>query len=99
MSADFQSDAWLLLYEIGRRSWDISPAFRKFEHPHDKHGLYNTLRRDNMGFYHTSDELFTVSAFAGWNLTQAHFEEGAQGRAGDRDIVDYRMPVEFEIYP
>ena len=99
MSADFQSDAWLLLYEIGRRSWDVSPAFRKFQHPHDIHGLYNTLRRENIGFYYTDDELFAVSAFAGWKLTQAHFEEGAQGRAGDPHIVDYRMPVELEIYP
>ena len=99
MSADFQSDAWLLLYEIGRRSWDVSPAFRKFQHPHDIHGLYNTLRRENIGFYHTNDELFAVSAFAGWKLTQADFEEGAQGRAGDPHIVDYRMPVELEIYP
>ena len=99
VNADFQSDAWLPLYEIERRHWDTSAAFNKLQPPHDKHNLYDIMRQKGVEFYCTKNESFSVECFAGWKLTQAHFEDGARRKERERNIVNYPIPVELDVYP
>lgn len=76
-TADFQSSAWLPLYEIERRGWDNSPAFSKIGTGDDIHNLYSHLRQHDVEFYVTDPEIYSVEAFETWNLTQEYFEGGA----------------------
>ncbi|MYA60444.1 MAG: RNA-directed DNA polymerase [Chloroflexi bacterium] len=71
-SADFQSPGWLPLYEIERRGWDHSPAFRKLGGQDDPNNIYDHLRANNVEFYVTDDKLFTSGAFEGWSLKKAY---------------------------
>lgn len=73
-NADLSSSSWLPLYEVERRGWDNSAAFQKLSTNSDLDGYYQTLRQNNVEFYVTDQNLFTVSAFEGWGLTQRDFE-------------------------
>lgn len=74
LSASFSSPAWLPLYEVGRRGWDVSAAFSKIGGPKDPNDLYAHLRNNNVEFYVTDADLFRVEAFDNWNLRQDDFE-------------------------
>src|SRR5207253_8799128 len=66
----FHSDAWLPLYEIGRRGWDATAAFNKIGGQADPNMLYAHLMVNNVEFYLTEPRYFSVEGFDGWNLTQ-----------------------------
>lgn len=93
LSAGFSSPAWLPLYEIGRRGWDTSAAFSKIGGPKDPNGLYAHLSNNNVEFYVTDPDLFTVEAFENWNLRQENFEPNAAvqidwDRMGFDDVIE-----------
>lgn len=81
--ADFQTGAWLPLYEVERRAWDTSPAFSKLGTGDDVGGLYDNLRSKGVEFYRTDPHLFDVTAFPGWRLTPEIF--------GQQDDVDFDL--------
>ena len=91
VSADFQSPRWLPLYEIGRRGWDASQAFRKIGGQYDQHNIYDQLRANNVEFYVTDDEVFRIDAFEGWNLRKDYNANASNN--GDTDanstVTDY----------
>jgi hypothetical protein len=68
------SDAWLALYEIERRAWDQSGSFANIGTASDPNNLYQHLRANDVEFYITDQEYFSVQAFDGWNLTQGLFD-------------------------
>lgn len=70
----FHSDAWLPLYEIGRRAWDVSASFSKIGGPADPNNLYAHLMANNVEFYMADQQYFAVEAFDGWNLSQGYFD-------------------------
>lgn len=74
LTSPLSSDAWLPLYEIGRRNWDGSPAFSKIGTTGDPNGLYAHLMAQNVEFYLADDIYFGVEAFEGWRLNQADFD-------------------------
>ena len=74
-SGVFSSDAWLPLYEVGRRGWDQSASFNKIGTASDPNNLYDHLRANNVEFYVTDQRYFSVEAFTGWNLTQTLFDQ------------------------
>lgn len=74
LGSDFKSPAWLPLYEVERRRWDLSSAFTKIGSADDDGGLYAHLSANNVEFYRTDQDYFRVEAFEGWNLTQRDFE-------------------------
>jgi hypothetical protein len=89
LSADFQSPAWLPLYEVERRGWDTSSAFRKFGSADDKYNLYQQLYSHNVEFYITDHDIFTVEALEGWNLKQNDFGENPNAMPfGDDELPD-----------
>lgn len=73
LNSDFKSSAWLPLYEIGRRGWDASTTFNKIGGTDDAGRIYGLLRLNNVEFYLTDPNLFSVEAFEGWGLTQNLF--------------------------
>ena len=78
--ADFASPGWLPLYEIGRRGWDSSSAFRKFGGPDDEDDLYNNLKQHNVEFYLTEDKVFGVEAFEDWKFYRSIKDTQEMGR-------------------
>lgn len=91
---DFSSPAWLPLYEIERRGWDTSEAFKKLGTDNDKDNLYDKLRQNDVEFYLTDREFFSVEAFEKWNLKQDDFENDFQGR--DRPQIELFFGNEFD---
>lgn len=71
---DLATASWLPLYEIERRAWDASPAFRKIGTADDEGNHYATLRNQNVQFYVTDADRFAVTAFDGWNLSDQDFQ-------------------------
>ncbi len=69
----FQTEAWLPLYEVERRNWDSNPAFQKLGTDDDRDSLYAELRDQDVEFYSTEPDVFSVTAFKGWRLTPADF--------------------------
>jgi hypothetical protein len=92
---DFLSSAWLPLYEIERRNWDRSPSFRKMGTANDPDDLYNKLNEKNVEFYITRPSAFEVSAFEGWQLTQADFDHTRPEREAK---MNWAMHSEAENY-
>ncbi|MEM7635481.1 MAG: hypothetical protein AAF299_13025, partial [Pseudomonadota bacterium] len=88
-SADLQSSAWLPLYEIQRRGWDMSPAFNKIGTADDPGKHYDHLRQKDVEFYVTDQELFTVEAFDTWKLKQEYFDEYDDDDHQANDYLDY----------
>lgn len=70
----FHSDAWLPLYEVGRRGWDGSASFNKIGCLADPNGLYAHLMANNVEFYLSDAQYFSVEAFDGWSLSQGYFD-------------------------
>lgn len=92
----FKSDAWLPLYEVGRRGWDQTPAFNKIGGQEDPQNLYSHLMAGNVEFYVADNQYFSVEAFTGWNLTQGDFARlGRLPQAFDLDNWDF----DLENYP
>lgn len=79
MAVDFQSPAWLPLYEVQRQGWDNSVAFNKIGGQEDAHKLYEHLRINDVEFYRTTSDVYSVEAFEVWHLKQADFDHGAAG--------------------
>ena len=79
MAVDFQSPAWLPLYEVQRQGWDNSVAFNKIGGQEDGHKLYEHLRINDVEFYRTTSDVYSVEAFEVWHLKQADFDHGAAG--------------------
>jgi hypothetical protein len=88
-SNDFASSAWLPIYEVGRRGWDTSPSFSKIGAADDPDNLYQHLSNQGVEFYITDQDHFEVSAFDGWHLTQAHFENHRNDAQDDDDSENY----------
>lgn len=84
-SAEFSSSAWLPLYEVERRAWDVSPSFTKIGTGDDPGGHYQTLRANAVEFYLTDRDRFAVEAFDGWNLSQDNFQVREWNPADFRD--------------
>ena len=74
LGTDFGTSAWLPLYEIERRGWDVNPAFAKIGTADDHGGHYAVLRNESVEFYLTDADRFSVTAFEGWNLTERSFQ-------------------------
>jgi len=74
LTSTLATPSWLVLYEIERRGWDRSPAFQKLGTAADARALYETMRQNAVEFY-VADDVFDVSAFDGWNLSQADFRQ------------------------
>jgi hypothetical protein len=72
-NAEFGSSAWLPLYEVERRGWDIHSTFRKIGTTDDPGSYYNNLRSISCEFYVTDGNVFSVEAFDGWNLSEDSF--------------------------
>lgn len=72
-SADFNSPAWIVLYEVERHNWDSSAAFRKAGGTSDPEGLYAGLKQLQVEFYWSDTSAFTVEAINGWNFASDHF--------------------------
>ncbi len=89
LKSDYSSPDWLPLYEIERRGWDTSPAFTKLGQQQDHLGLYEHMRTNDVEFYLTDNEVYTVEAFDGWNLTQESFTEEAHFEDYAHDLYDY----------
>lgn len=87
-TANFGSEGWLPLYEVERRKWDSSPAFKKLGTEDDPGKLYSLLQKNNVSFYRTSKNVFRVEAFEGWNLIQSYFEESTPRRRRRPILVD-----------
>lgn len=87
-SSELASSGWLPLYEIERRGWDPSLAFRKIGRAEDTGGLYGNLNSAGVEFYLTNPEAFDVSAFDGWNLTQGDFIVEARLNADAQQNLD-----------
>ena len=99
LNSDFKSPAWLPLYEIGRRGWDGSPSFNKIGGADDSHNIYEFLRVNDVEFYLTDADLFSVEAFEGWGLTQALFSGDALlGPGVPFDFEDYAFGDDWENY-
>ncbi len=75
--SDFKSASWITLYEVERRGWDTSPSFKKIGRTEDIENFYNYFRTSNVQFYISDTHMFNVTAFDGWNLTQADFNKEA----------------------
>ena len=95
-NSDMQSSGWLPMYEVERRGWDTSTAFRKIGRAEDIENLYQGLKGSDVEFYLTDREYFCVEAFKGWNLTQQDFDPAAdevvrhvdfENLFGDADII------------
>lgn len=82
-SSDFKSPAWLPIYEIERRGWDTSTSFSKLGSVDDYGSYYSRVRSENVEFYLTDPDRYTVQAFEGWNLTQQLFENNNGGEWND----------------
>ena len=74
-NGNFQTSAWLPLYEVERRAWDISSAFKKIGQKDDKKKLFEHLHDNYVEFYLTDQKYFQVEAFDGWKLTTQTFSE------------------------
>jgi hypothetical protein len=88
-SNDFASSAWLPIYEVERRGWDTSPSFSKIGAADDADNLYQHLSNQGVEFYITDQDHFEVSAFDGWHLTQAHFENHGNDAQDEGDSENY----------
>ncbi|RMB12722.1 RNA-directed DNA polymerase [Eilatimonas milleporae] len=71
LPSDFNSPAWIVLYEVSRHGWNTSPSFSKAGTVDDPDGLYLELQSQGVEFYQS--HRFSVDAFSGWHLTDAHF--------------------------
>lgn len=69
---DFNSPAWIALYEVQRHGWDKSKSFLKTGIGTDPDGLYRELQDQGVEFYQA--DRFRLDALAGWHLTDAHFK-------------------------
>lgn len=99
LNTDFKSAAWLPLYEIGRRGWDVSPAFSKIGTADDADQIYEFLRLSNVEFYLTDPNLFSVEAFDGWGLTQPLFSGDAPvAPEFPFDIEEFAVADDWENY-
>lgn len=78
LPSNFQTKAWLPLYEIEKRGWDNSPAFSKIGTASDQDSLYEKLRFANVDFYTAETSAFTLDAFEGWNITAEDFSNSDQ---------------------
>ena len=93
LATDFRSSAWLPLYEVQRRAWDVTPAFNKIGQAQDVGQHFQHLQGGDVHFYQTDPEVFSVEAFEGWNLNQADFQ--------DQPIIDLDFEpeaLEYENY-
>lgn len=96
-NTDFNSPAWLPLYEIERRGWDASPAFSKIGSASDAGNYYALLRAQGVKFYRTGRNVFSVAAFEGWNLSEVDFDMRPWDAAEIQNIV-WADGREFENY-
>lgn len=87
-NSDFQTSAWLPLYEVERNEWETLDAFRKIGGPDDESRLFETLQDNNVGFYLSDLKYFRVEALNGWKLTQQDFSEDGTGNQQD-DAFDF----------
>lgn len=94
--SDFKSEAWIILYEVDKQGWDTSSSFKKIGGAEDSGNHYEQLRKNDVEFYLSSPELFDVTAFDGWNITQEDFE--LEGPKGDDDIDPFGIDWDWENY-
>ena len=95
-AADFSSAAWLPLYEVERNGWDNSATFRKIGSQSDAHGLYDELRRRDVGFYLAQDGIHSVEALVGWNLKQSDFDYHSRETEIEEELYEWEfMGEEF----
>ena len=73
LDSKFGTSAWLPLYEVERKGWDDSSAFKKVGRDDDKDNLFEILRSKNVEFYLSDSKYFQVEVFNGWNLTEQGF--------------------------
>lgn len=71
LPSDFNSPAWIVLYEVSRHGWDASSSFLKTGTGDDPDGLYSEFQSQGVEFYQT--DRFRIDALTGWHLTDAHF--------------------------
>lgn len=97
---DLQSPAWLPIYEINRRGWDLSSAFTKIGTADDKDNYYDQLRSNGVEFYQSDSKFFSVEAFEGWNVTQDDFRKmpNQSGREMAAFWDDFDDSYEWENY-
>ena len=68
MPVDFDTPAWLPLYEVQRNGWYNASAFSKLGTADDSGNLYEHLRARGVEFYVSDPRLFTMEAFHDWNI-------------------------------
>jgi len=92
------SAAWLPLYEIERKGWDPTPSFSKIGTGSDPGALYSQLALANVEFYRIDPDVFGVSSFSGWGLSNESFEPVRRRYPLENFEMEFLMYGQDEVY-